>query len=162
MAEIVSNLKFNQVLTEEASLAPVTSGTTNVNVVSANTTITPKDHGGVTLLVLDSSSVITLNVNAPVNAGTVHRFVYGGQGTSAANIVIDGNASMIGCIHDLIDEDASRLPGGIRPNIGAANNTLTIPTGTEAFQITMVSNSDNQWIIWGTYVGLTIPSFSTA
>lgn len=161
MAEVLTNYRFDQVKTTKPAALPTTSGTTNINTLSATTTLTVEEHSGVTLLLLDVNSAITISLPAPVNAGTHFHFVYGGREVTGANILFDTSTDTVmeGSVIDLPStEGGGRLPTAVIP--GSSDDTLTLATSTESFDIHFVSDTSNKWIVWGHATGASIPDFT--
>jgi hypothetical protein len=166
MAEIYPNYRFNQLQTSNVSLMPVTDTSTAVdtagrNVISASTNLYPDKYSGMTLLVLHHASAITLNLDAPKQAGIHYHLVHGSVDNTAANLVIKGNAVMKGGIHDLPGSALARLPAAVAPD-GVNENQLTIASATQTFDLHFVSDTNDQWIVWGSVVGTTAAAFATA
>jgi hypothetical protein len=151
MAELYNSIKVNQVKTDEYNIVatPV--------MLSASTTIVPQTHSDRDLVVLAAGSSLTMTVDAPTQPGTKYRFIYGGSGISTATLVIDGNAVMHGAIQDV---DTNGRHVGTRPD-GVANNTITIGASAASYDVTMVSDSDNKWVVFGNVACPTNTTFTT-
>jgi len=152
MAEVYSSVRADQIKTDEYEVAatPV--------ILSASTTIVPQTHSDRKLVVLKNASSMTMTVDAPTRPGTMYNFVYGGSAASAATLVIDGNAIMHGAIQD-IDTDGRHL--GSRPN-GTTHDQMTIGASAAAYNVTMVSDNNNEWVVYGRVACPTNTSFGTA
>lgn len=151
MAEVYNSIRVDQLKTDEFNVVP-----TPVT-LSSSTTIVPQTHSDRDLVVLQSGSTLTMTVDAPTQAGTKYRFVYGGSAVSNATLVIDGNAVMYGAIQD-VDTDGRHV--GTRPD-GVANNTITIGASAAAYDVTMVSDSSNKWVVYGRVACPTNTTFTT-
>jgi|APSaa5957512535_1039671.scaffolds.fasta_scaffold87230_1 hypothetical protein len=139
MAEVYNSLRVDQIKTDEFVIqqTPV--------MLSIATTIVPQTHGDRDLLVLNNASSMTMTIDAPTRVGTVYRFMYGGSAASSATVLIDGNALMHGALQD-VDTDGRHL--GTRPD-GVTHNTITIGASAAAYNITMVSDANDQWVVYG-------------
>ncbi len=151
MAEVYNSVRADQFKTDEYSVAktPV--------ILSAATAIVPRTHSDRVLLVLKNASSMTMTVDPPTQAGTKYQFVYGGSVASAATLIIDGNAVMYGAIQDI---DTNGVHVGTRPN-GEGDNTITIAAAAVAYDITMVSDADDKWVVYGQVACPTNTTFTT-
>ena len=154
MAEITSSKNFDQVEVSNVKYSPTTV------LLSADTAITPQTHSGRVLAVTDGGAGATFTVDAPKTAGIHYKFVYAGENAVGDNVIIDcqsGNL-MHGAIHEL-SSDADSAAVATRPN-GTSHRILTIKANMLAFEINLVSNSDNKWYVWGKTVGPTPSTFT--
>ena len=148
MAEITSSKNLNQVEVSNVQYSPTTV------LLSADTTITPQTHSGRVLAVTDvGGGGVTFTVDAPKTAGIHYKFVYAGENAIQGAVGIDCKAGNLihGAIHEL-SSDANSAAVAIRPN-GTSEKQLNISANALAFEINLVSNSSNQWYIWGKIVG---------
>lgn len=150
MAEVLNSVRVDQLKTDEyvVQATPV--------MLSASTTIVPQTHSDRDLVVLQNGSTMTMTVDAPTQTGTKYHFVYGGSAASSATVKIDGNALIHGAIQD-VDTNGRHL--GSRPN-GVSHQAFTIGASAAAYDVTMVSDANNEWVLFGKAACPTNISFS--